>query len=154
MPLGHWPWHNVLNVWFCLIVLRVTCKRPLRMRSFSSQFNKFIKTLCQGHWPRGTRRNGQNKVAFLLEKGVESMRCYSKTSREVAWWIFGRKDHEISDMGGQWTWWRQEHFHFLRVRHVKNPSVLRFPRTCHGINGYLPRLQGAKYFTTVDHILS
>ena len=33
-------------------------------------FNKIIKTLCQGQWPRGSRKNGQINVAFLLEKGV------------------------------------------------------------------------------------
>ncbi len=34
------------------------------------QANKIIKTIGQGHWPRGTRENGQINVAFLLEKSV------------------------------------------------------------------------------------
>ncbi len=32
--------------------------------------NKISKTLCPGQWPRGTRENGQIKVAFLLEMSV------------------------------------------------------------------------------------
>ncbi len=36
-------------------------------------FNKIIKTLCQGQSPRGTRGNGQIKVAFLLEECSSKM---------------------------------------------------------------------------------
>ncbi len=39
-------------------------------KSLPRPFNKIIKTLCQGQWPRGTWENVQIKVAFLFEKSV------------------------------------------------------------------------------------
>ena len=38
---------------------------PMNLGSYT-----IIKTLCQGQWPRGTRKNGHIKVSFLLEKSV------------------------------------------------------------------------------------
>ena len=39
--------------------------------SVKLELQNHIKTLCQGQRPRGTRKNGQINVAFLLEKGHE-----------------------------------------------------------------------------------
>ena len=44
---------------------------PVNMGSLLPRpFNKIIKTLCHGQWPRGTEENGQIKVAFLFKKSV------------------------------------------------------------------------------------
>ena len=43
---------------------------PVSFKSLPRPFNKIIKTLCWGQWPRPTGENGQIKDVFLFEKSV------------------------------------------------------------------------------------
>ncbi len=57
------------NIFEDAFLFREECM-ALKLESLPGPFNKILKILCQGQWRRGTRKNGQFNVAFLLEKGV------------------------------------------------------------------------------------
>ncbi len=122
------------------MLMATTCQKPpLRVDHGSLTilkcFNKMIKTLCKGHWPRGTKENGQINVAFLLEKSVFDKLCgcdillplkYLKVHGHVRYTSYTLKEQMFKFRQVHHPWWTIYRPGFSRIMNSGCDKVLLY----------------------------